>query len=86
MKSDIIIDGDAQSQQDIHSMLYHLYSFVRTGSGLSTSPMGLSGDGYSGHVFWDTETWIYPPLLLLHPELAHEMLEYRFNQIGRAHV
>lgn len=83
-KSDIIIDGDAQSQQDIHSMLYHLYSFVRAGSGLSTSPMGLSGDGYSGHVFWDTETWIYPPLLLLHSELAHEMLEYRFNHLDGA--
>ena len=41
-KSDIIIDGDAQSQQDVHSMLYHLYSFVREGTSNSPSPMGLS--------------------------------------------
>ncbi|MDE3142803.1 MAG: glycoside hydrolase family 65 protein, partial [Bacteroidota bacterium] len=52
-KSDIIVDGDDQSQQDIHSMLYHLYSFVREGTSLSPSPMGLSGLGYNGHVFWD---------------------------------
>ena len=37
-KSDIEIEGDAQSQQDIRSMIYHLYSFVRQGSALSISP------------------------------------------------
>ncbi|HKC36528.1 MAG TPA: hypothetical protein VKB95_10720, partial [Chitinophagaceae bacterium] len=51
-KSDIIIEGDPQSQQDIHSMLYHLYCFSREGTALSPSPMGLSGLGYNGHVFW----------------------------------
>ena len=53
-KSDIIIEGDQQSQQDVHSMLYHLYSFSREGTALSPSPMGLSGLGYNGHIFWDT--------------------------------
>ena len=38
-QSDITIEGDAQAQQDIHSMLYHLYAFVREGSGLSISPI-----------------------------------------------
>src|SRR5678816_1952970 len=46
-KSDILIEGDDQSQQDIHSMLYHLYSFTREGTALSPSPMGLSGLGYN---------------------------------------
>lgn len=58
-ESDIVIEGDLQSQQDIHSMLYHTYAFVREGSGLSCSPMGLSGFGYNGHVFWDADTWIF---------------------------
>ena len=62
-KSDIVIEGDPQSQQDIHSMLYHLYSFTREGTALSPSPMGLSGLGYNGHVFWDTELWMFPALL-----------------------
>ncbi len=83
-KSDIQIDGDAQSQQDIHSMIYHLYSFVREGTALSPSPMGLSGLGYNGHVFWDTELWMYPALLVLRPELAKSMIEYRYQRLEAA--
>ena len=83
-KSDIVIEGDAQSQQDIHSMIYHLYSFTREGTALSPSPMGLSGLGYNGHVFWDTELWMYPAVLLLHPEIAKSMVEYRFQRLEAA--
>ncbi len=83
-KSDIIIEGDDQSQQDIHSMLYHLYSFTREGTALSPSPMGLSGLGYNGHVFWDTELWMFPTVLVLHPEIAKSMLEYRFQRLEAA--
>ncbi|MGE5107134.1 MAG: glycoside hydrolase family 65 protein [Sphingobacteriales bacterium] len=83
-KSDIIIEGDVQSQQDVHSMLYHLYSFVREGTALSPSPMGLSGLGYNGHVFWDTELWMYPSILVLHPEMAKSMIEYRYQRLEAA--
>jgi trehalose/maltose hydrolase-like predicted phosphorylase len=83
-KSDIVIDGDPQSQQDIHSMMYHLYSFVREGTALSPSPMGLSGLGYNGHVFWDAELWMYPAILVLHPELAKSMIEYRYQRLDAA--
>ena len=83
-KSDIQIEGDAQSQQDVHSMLYHLYSFVREGTAYSPSPMGLSGLGYNGHVFWDAELWMYPALLVMHPELAKSMVEYRFQRLEAA--
>lgn len=82
--SDIRIEGDAQAQQDIHSMLYHLYSFVREGTALSPSPMGLSGLGYNGHVFWDTELWMYPALLVMHPGLAKSMIEYRYQRLEAA--
>jgi len=83
-KSDITIEGDAQAQQDVHSMIYHLYSFVREGTAFSPSPMGLSGLGYNGHVFWDAELWMYPPLLVLHPELAKSMIEYRYQRLEAA--
>ena len=83
-KSDIAIEGDVQAQQDIHSMMYHLYSFVREGAALSPSPMGLSGLGYNGHVFWDTELWMYPAILVLHPEMAKSMVEYRFQRLAAA--
>ncbi len=83
-ESDIEIEGDDQAQQDVHSMIYHLYSFTREGTALSPSPMGLSGLGYNGHVFWDTELWMYPALLLLQPEAAKSMVEYRFQRLEAA--
>lgn len=83
-KSDIQIAGDTQSQQDIHSMMYHLYSFTREGTALSPSPMGLSGLGYNGHVFWDTDLWMFPAVLVLHPAIAKSMIEYRFQRLEAA--
>lgn len=83
-QSDIQIEGDAQAQQDIHSMIYHLYSFVREGSALSISPMGLSGLGYNGHIFWDADTWIFPALLMLQPQLAQSLIRYRIDRLEAA--
>lgn len=83
-QSDIEIEGDAQAQQDVHNMIYHLYSFVREGSALSVSPMGLSGLGYNGHVFWDADTWIFPALLMLKPALAKSLIDYRFKRLEAA--
>lgn len=83
-QSDILVEGDAQAQQDIHSMLYHLYAFNREGSGLSCSPMGLSGLGYNGHSFWDADTWMFPALAILHPQTAVEMLNFRYDMLDGA--
>src|SRR5882724_11127293 len=83
-KSDILIEGDDQSQQDVHSMLYHLYSFAREGTALSPSPMGLSGLGYNGHVFWDTDLWMFPAILVTHPEIAKSLIEYRYERLEPA--
>lgn len=83
-KSDIIIEGDDESQRDIRFALYHLYSFARAGTAYSLSPMGLSGLGYNGHVFWDTEIWMYPPLLALQPEIARSILDYRYERLEAA--
>jgi len=83
-KSDITIEGDQQTQQDVHSMLYHLYSFSREGTSMSLSPMGLSGLGYNGHVFWDADLWMFPALLVLHPEIAKSLIEYRYQRLDEA--
>ena len=83
-QSDIQVGGDAQAQQDVHSMLYHLYSFSRAGTDYSPSPMGLSGLGYNGHVFWDSDLWMFPALLVLHPEIAKSLVEYRFRRLEPA--
>lgn len=83
-KSDIVIDGDDTTQRDIRLMLYHLYSFAREGTSYSLSPMGLSGLGYNGHTFWDTEIWMYPALLLLQPKIAASLIEYRYQRLEAA--
>ena len=83
-KSDIKIEGDMQAQQDVRSMLYHLYSFIREGTDMSPSPMGLSGLGYNGHVFWDTELWMYPAILILQPNMAKSLVEYRYRRLEAA--
>lgn len=83
-ESDIIIEGDPDAQRDVRFALYHLYSFAREGTAYSLSPMGLSGLGYNGHVFWDTEIWMYPPLLILQPGIAKSLLEYRFERLEAA--
>ncbi|MBK9735293.1 MAG: glycoside hydrolase family 65 protein [Saprospiraceae bacterium] len=83
-KSDIEITGNPEITRDIRFALYHLYSFARAETSFSLSPMGLSGLGYNGHVFWDTELWMYPPLLTLHPDMARSLLEYRFERLEAA--
>ncbi len=83
-KSDLVIEGDPDAQKAVRFALYHLYSFAREGTAYSLSPMGLSGLGYNGHAFWDTELWMYPPLLVLQPEIARSLLEYRFQRLQAA--
>lgn len=83
-QSDIEIKGSPSITRDIRFALYHLYAFAREGTANSLSPMGLSGLGYNGHVFWDTELWMYPPLLMLQPEMAKSLLEYRFQRLEAA--
>ncbi|MEJ7680914.1 MAG: glycoside hydrolase family 65 protein [Segetibacter sp.] len=83
-KSDIVIRGDDATQREVHSMLYHLYAFAREGTAYSLSPMGLSGLGYNGHAFWDTEIWMYPSLLLLQPKIAESLVEYRYQRLQAA--
>lgn len=80
----VFVKGNPDTERDIRFALYHLYSFAREGTGYSLSPMGLSGLGYNGHVFWDTELWMYPPLLMLQPQIARSLLEYRFERLEAA--
>lgn len=83
-QSDIRIEGDDDAQRLVRFALFNLYASCRAGSRLSIPPMGLSSQGYNGHIFWDTELWMYPPMLLLQPELAKSMLDYRIDRIGPA--
>lgn len=83
-QSDIRIEGDDDAQRIVRFALFNLYSSCRGGSRLSIPPMGLSLQGYNGHIFWDTELWMYPPMLLLNQDIARSMLDYRFDRLPAA--
>ncbi|SKB37968.1 glycosyl hydrolase family 95 catalytic domain-containing protein [Maribacter arcticus] len=84
-EGDIIIEGDLQSQQDVRLALYHLYAFGRGDSDLSIAPMGLSlQTPYNGHIFWDTELWMFPPLLMFNQDIARSLVNYRSDRLEPA--
>jgi len=76
-KSDIVVAGRPELQGWIRSNLYALQSSIRAGDDNSIAPAGLSSDNYAGLIFWDAETWMYPTLLLFHPDVAESIVEYR---------
>jgi trehalose/maltose hydrolase-like predicted phosphorylase len=82
-RSDIAIDGDAQAQTVVHSDLYYL---LATSTADTRWPMGACGltPGYTGHAFWDSDTWIFPALLLLHPERAKSLAMFRAHTLPAA--
>ncbi|MBW4359553.1 glycosyl hydrolase family 95 catalytic domain-containing protein [Flavobacterium taihuense] len=81
---DIQIDGDLDAQQRVRFALYNLYSFNRPETRQSIAPMGLSSQGYNGHIFWDSELWMYPTLLALQPDMAKSCLDYRSDRLEKA--
>lgn len=83
-EGDVIIEGDELAQRTAHEALYHLYSFARKGNAKSIPPFGLSATGYNGHIFWDTEIWMYPPMLYLNSGIAQSMMDYRADRIDAA--
>ncbi len=83
-KTDIIIKGDPRLQKVVHSSLFYLLCSARAGSDFGIPPMGLSSSGYYGHIFWDSDTWMFPPLLLLHPEVAKSLVMFRYKALPAA--
>jgi trehalose/maltose hydrolase-like predicted phosphorylase len=76
-QSNITVDGDAKLTMEARAGMFYLLASARAGVNWSLSPAGLSSDDYSGHVFWDAETWMYPPLLAMHPDIAQGIDSYR---------
>lgn len=83
-KGDIEVEGDDEAQLVARSALFNLYSNALENSRLSISPMGLSGTFYSGHIFWDSEIWMYPPMLFMNQGIAKSMIDYRTDRLRAA--
>lgn len=75
-QADIVIDGDPKAQQIVHSDLYYLLSNATPDTAWPIGACGLT-PGYTGHVFWDSDSWVMPALLLLHPERAKSLVMFR---------
>lgn len=82
--SDIRIEGCKEHQAEVRYMLYQLLQNAGTDKYSNVSAKGLSGEGYEGHYFWDTEIYILPLLQMTQPEMAKKLLEYRYNILPSA--
>jgi Glycosyl hydrolase family 65 central catalytic domain/Glycosyl hydrolase family 65, N-terminal domain/Glycosyl hydrolase family 65, C-terminal domain len=82
-RSDIVIDGDAKAQQVAHSELYYLLASTPPDTAWAIGPCGLT-PCYAGHVFWDSDTWMFPALLVLHPRRAKSLVAYRARTLPQA--
>ncbi|MCL2728684.1 MAG: NEW3 domain-containing protein [Actinomycetia bacterium] len=78
-KRRITVNGRPDVQTAINSSFYLLYSSLRAGVDFSIPPSGLSSDNYAGVIFWDADTWMFPSLLALHPELARSIVRFRYD-------
>jgi trehalose/maltose hydrolase-like predicted phosphorylase len=85
-QTDIVLPDDPVMQQRIRAAEFYLQESIRPGSDWSISPVGLSSDGYNDHIFWDAETWMFPSLLLLHPDVAASVVNYRSRTLPGALV
>jgi trehalose/maltose hydrolase-like predicted phosphorylase len=82
-RADIVIHGDPKAQRLAHSALYYLLVSTTADTGWATGPCGLT-PCYAGHVFWDSDTWVFPALLLLHPRHAQSLVSFRARTLAAA--
>lgn len=82
--SDVIIEGNELLQQGLHFNIYQLLQSVGKDKYSNISAKGLSGEGYEGHYFWDTEIYLFPFYLLTDPKIAKNLLMYRYGTLQGA--
>ncbi len=73
----IEVRGDETVNQALQFMQFQLMQSVGRDAYSNVSAKGLSGEGYEGHYFWDTEIYILPVLIHTQPERAKALLDYR---------
>src|SRR5262249_37833229 len=82
--SDVRVDGDDELQRAVRFALFHLMASVAEEGETALGARGLSGPGYRGHVFWDTDVFVLPFLAATRPQAARTMLEYRVRRLPAA--
>ncbi|MEU1884432.1 glycosyl hydrolase family 65 protein [Micromonospora sp. WMMD987] len=82
--ADVEIDGDAELQQAVRFSVFHLLQAGRPDGDRTIAAKGLTGNGYDGHVLWDTESYVLPVLTYLLPEVTRGALRWRHAHLPEA--
>ena len=76
-RADVEIDGDPELQQAVRFALFHVLQAGARAEQRAIAAKGLTGPGYDGHTFWDTETFVLPVLTYTAPRAARDALRWR---------
>lgn len=82
--SRVTVTGDPSLQAGVDFAVYTLLQSAGRDGQSSIASKGLSGEGYEGHYFWDTEIYMFPFFLLTQPQIARALLEYRYATLSGA--
>jgi alpha,alpha-trehalose phosphorylase len=83
-KADVEVDGDPELQQALRFALFHVLQAGARAEGEAIPAKGLTGPGYDGHAFWDTEMFVLPMLTLTYPQAAADALRWRQSTLAQA--
>ena len=82
--ADVEVDGDEEIQQAVRFGLFHVLQASARGEGRGIAAKGLTGPGYDGHTFWDTEMFVLPVLSYTAPAAAAHALRWRYSTLELA--
>ncbi len=82
--ADVEVDGDPGVQQALRFSLFSLFQAAGRDGRTSIPAKGLTGEGYEGHYFWDTEVFALPLFAYTRPEIARALLQYRVRTLDKA--
>ncbi len=82
--ADVQIDGDHELQQAVRFALFHALQAGARAERRAIAAKGLTGSGYDGHAFWDTETYVLPLLTYTQPRAAADALRWRHETLDLA--
>ncbi|HEX5192741.1 MAG TPA: glycoside hydrolase family 65 protein [Solirubrobacteraceae bacterium] len=83
-RADVEIEGDAELQQAIRFAMWHTLQAGARGEQRAIAAKGLTGSGYDGHTFWDTEMFVLPVLTYTAPHAAADALRWRRDTLELA--
>jgi alpha,alpha-trehalose phosphorylase len=83
-RADVVVRGDPAVQQVIRFNLFHIAQASARAENVGIPAKGLTGDGYEGHYFWDSEIYVLPFLLYTDPRLARNLLLFRYSMLEKA--